>query len=242
LPSVSYGQGLALPIPDRNSKEWRRITTGQDSATDVGVSTLILEPNGLIRATFRISLSKSEDAPEKPGSKYKVRLLTIQFDSRKSVYRIIETTLQDSSDKEVYASGPNSAATWRPLVRSSQTYNTYYSAALNLQPLGVWKVSATSDPQATGSADGPASIVLALDRFQVGRNTCSMPSYESVLMTREEVAKLTLISTNGFELSDEKVKVVKIKCDLASETNILVLKSIDRAILLSGGNLFALER
>ena len=73
MPSVGYSQ-LSLPIPDR-SKEWRRIYTDQESTTDVGVSTLVLEPNGLLRATFRISLSKSEEAAEKPGAKYKVRLL-----------------------------------------------------------------------------------------------------------------------------------------------------------------------
>ena len=132
MPSVGYGQ-LSLPIPDR-SKEWRRIYTDQESTTDVGVSTLVLEPNGLLRATFRISLSKSEEAAEKPGAKYKVRLLTIQFDAWKKTYRVFETTLQDSSEKVVYASGPNSAAAWKPLARSS---NTYFTSALALPPLGV---------------------------------------------------------------------------------------------------------
>src|SRR6186713_745693 len=108
LPSIGYGQGLSLPIPEKNSKEWRRINTGQDSTTDIGVASLVLEPNGLFRATFRISLSKSEEAAEKPGAKYKTRLLTIQFDTRKTAYRIFETSLLDSSDKVVYASGPNS--------------------------------------------------------------------------------------------------------------------------------------
>ena len=60
MPSLGYGQ-LSMSIPDRN-KEWRRISTDQESTTDVGVSTLMLEPNGLLRSTFRIGLSKSEDA------------------------------------------------------------------------------------------------------------------------------------------------------------------------------------
>jgi len=241
---VSYSQDLSLPIPHRTSKEWPRINTGQDSTTDIGASTLVLEPNGLLRATFRISLSKSEDAAEKPGAKYKVRLMTIQFDSRKSVYRIFETTLLDSSEKVVYASGPNPAGTWRPLVRSSQTYNTYYSAALNLQPLGLWKVSSTSDPQAIAPAD-QSSVAITINRFQVGSNTCSMPSYESTTMTIDELAKLTGLSTSRVQIADEKANIVKIKCEspnLTSEIHILILKSIDRAMLVSGGNLFALER
>jgi len=240
MPSVAYSQ-LSLPIPDRN-KEWRRIYTDQESTTDVGVSTLVLEPNGLLRATFRISLSKSEEAAEKPAAKYKVRLLTIQFDARKKAYRGFETTLLDSSEKVVYASGPNSAAIWKPLARSS---NAYYTAALALPPLGLWKVASSSDSQTT-STDSAFSVAATMDRFQLGRNTCSSPSYESASMTNGELAKLTgLSSSSDLQLASEKVNVVKIKCDspnLSSETQILILKSGDRAILLSGGTLYALEK
>ena len=245
LPFVGYGQSISLPIPERTAKEWRRINAGEDSATDIGVSTLVLEPDGLFRATFRISLSKSEEAAEKPGAKYKARLLTIQFDPRKPAYRIFETTLLDSSDKVVYASGPVSAGAWRALVRTSQAYNIYYSAALDLPPLGLWKLASSSNAQAVAPGD-TLSVATKLDRFQVGRGTsCSKPSYESASMTREELAKLTGLATNSFQLSDERVNVVKIKCDspnLTSETHILILKSIDRAILLSGGDLYALEK
>jgi len=246
LPFVGSSQSFSLPIPDRPGKEWLRITTAQDSTTDVGVSTLVLEPNGLFRATFRISLSKSEDAAEKPGAKYKVRLLTLEFDPTKPAYRIFETTLLDSSDKVVYASGPISSGTWRPFVRTSQTYNTYYSTALNLPPLGLWKITSSSNSQPSSSGDGPSSVAATMDRFQIGRITsCSRPSYESAPMTRDDLAKLTGLSKNAFQLSDEKVNVVKIRCDSAnitSETHILILKSVDRAILLSGGDVYALEK
>jgi hypothetical protein len=242
MPSALYSQGLSLPLPDRNNKEWRRINTGQDSTTDVGVSTLVLEPNGIFRATFRIELSKSEEASEKPGAKYKTRLMTIQFDSRKKTYRTFETKLLDSSDKVVYESGPTSTSTWRPLVRSSYTY---FSAAVSLPPLGLWKVASSSDSQ-TISADGAFSVATTMDRFQVGRNTCSAPNYESTSMTRDEVAKLTGLGSQGdVQMAPEKVNVVKIKCDspnLTSEIHILIPRSIDRAVLLSGGTLYALEK
>lgn len=240
IPPAAYSQ-LSLTIPDRN-KEWRRINTDQESTTDVGVSTLVLEPNGLLRATFRIGLSKSEDAAEKPGAKYKTRLLTIQFDAWKKAYRVFETTLLDSSEKVVYASGQNSAATWRPLARSS---NAYFTAALTLPPLGTWKVASSSDAQTT-SSDSAFSVATTMDRFQVGRNTCSSPNYESASMTRAELANLTGLSTqNGAGMDPEKVNVVKIKCEspnLSSEAHFLILKSLDRAILLSGGTLYALEK
>ena len=241
MPSIGYGQ-LSMPIPDRN-KEWRRISTDQESTTDVGVSTLMLEPNGILRTTFRIGLSKSEDAAEKPGARYKTRMLTIQFDSRKKAYRVFETTLLDSSEKVVYSSGPNPAAVWRPLARSS---NTYFTAALALPPLGTWKVTSSSDTEAMTSASGPLSIAMTMDRFQVGRTTCSTPSYESASMTRDEAAKLTGLSPNGIQETDENVNVVKIKCEsptLTSEIQFLILRrTADRAILLSGGNLYALEK
>ena len=73
-----------------------------------------------------------------------------------------------------------------------------------------------------------------------------MPSYESASMTRDEVAKLTGLSTqNGAQLDPEKVGVVKIKCDspnVTSDPHILILQSVDRAILVSGGTLYALAK
>ena len=64
-------------------------------------------------------------------------------------------------------------------------------------------------------------------------------------MTREEVAKLTGLPLNNVELSSEKVNVVKIKCEsanLTSEVHIFIPRAADRAILLSGGTLFALMK
>jgi hypothetical protein len=238
MPSVGFSQGLSLPIPDR-TKEWRRISTDQSSTTDIGFSTLLLEPHGLIRATFRIELSKSEEVAGKPGAKYKTQLLTIQFDSRKKAYRIFETTLQDSSGKVVHSSGPNSAGTWKQIARSAYTF---YEAALNLPPIGNWTVASSSDPQATVS---DAQVAVRPERFQVGRNTCSLPSYESTLMSRDELAKLTGLAPNAFQLDLERINVVKIKCDspgLTSESHILILKSVDRAVLLSGGELYSLAK
>jgi hypothetical protein len=61
LPAVGYGQGVSLPIPDRNSKEWRRINTDKLNHRR---RSRHLDPGTerILRATYRISLSKSEDA------------------------------------------------------------------------------------------------------------------------------------------------------------------------------------
>ena len=235
-PSNLRGQNILDLFPDR-VKDWQRLSTEKDSSTDVGIRSLVLEPNGLFRATFRIQLAKAEKAPEKPDAKYKTRLMTIQFDSRKRMYRIVETTLLDSSEKVVYTSGQLTDAPWRRGDGGS-----FYSAAIQLPPLGQWKVMSTSDSE---SSENIYSVTTEVDRFYVGRTSCTGPDYESTLMTREEIAKLTGLPIKAFPMSDEKVNVVKIKCSSlnpASEIHILVPRALNSAILLSGGILYTLQK
>jgi hypothetical protein len=235
-PPELRGQNLLNLFPDR-VKDWQRLSTEQDSTTDVGVRSLVLEPNGLFRATFRIQLGKAEKAPEKPDAKYKTRLMTIQFDYRKRAYRIVETTLLDSTEKVVFTSGQLTDAPWKPGSGGS-----FYSAASQLSPLGSWRVMSTSEAEASQSI---YQVMIEVNRFQVGRTGCTGPDYESTSMTREEIAKLTGLPISAFQMSAEKVNVVKIKCsspDLASEIHILVPTALDRAILLSGGTLYTLQR
>ena len=236
LPSPLKAQPNLLELFPKGTKEWQRVSTDADSTTDVGAQTLILEPNGIFRATFRIQLGKSERAPEKPDVKYKTRLMTVQFDSRKNVYRIFETILLDSTGKEVYTSGQLTDSAWK------KGSGFFYGAAANLSPLGDWKVISSSE---TGATERVTRITTQLDRFEVGRMTCSPPDYESASMTREELVKAAGVWAGNIEMSNEKVNVVKIKCSspkLASEIHTLVLKSLDRAILLSGGAVYGLER
>src|SRR5688500_16290248 len=85
----AHGQNLLDLLPRDRQKEWQRIVTGPDSTTDVSTQSLVLEPDGIFRAKFRTTFSKSEKSFERPGVKYKPRLETIQFDSRKYLYRIL---------------------------------------------------------------------------------------------------------------------------------------------------------
>jgi hypothetical protein len=228
-------QNLLDLIPER-SKEWKRLSTEQDSYTDVGVSSLVLEPHGILRATFRTRLSKLERAPEKPDVKYKTRLMTLQFDSRKDMYRIFETTLLDSSEKAVYESGQLTTGAWKPTSGGA-----FLTAASYLPPLGNWSVTSSSDNQ----RNDVTGVSLVLERFQIGRTTCSLPSYESTSISREELAKLTGLAASKIQPSVEKVNVIKMTCDsltLTSEIHYLIPRGVNRAILLSGGTLFSLQQ
>jgi hypothetical protein len=71
-----------------------------------------------------------------------------------------------------------------------------------------------------------------------------MPSYESTTMTLDELAKLTGLSTSRVQIADEnehRQDQMRI-AESHFRYPYLILKSIDRAMLVSGGNLFALER
>ena len=238
LPSPLKAQPNLLELfPDRKS-EWKRLSTDDNSTTDVSVSSLVFESNGIFRATFRIQVGKPERAIEKPGIKYKTRMMTLQFDSRKNAYRTFETILLDSSKKVVYESGKLVDAPWIP-----GQAGIFYRAASKLSPLGLWSVVSSSDSVASGHITG---LTTQLDRFQIGRTSCSVPDYESVSMTRDEFAKLSGIRTAAsiVDMSTDKENAVKIKCstsNLTSEVHFLILKSLDRAILLSGGELYVLE-
>lgn len=236
LPRQLHAQQNVLELfPDRK-KEWKRLSTDADSTTDVSVGSLVFEPNGIFRATFRIQLGKPEKAPEKPDAKYKTRVMTFQFDYRKTSYRIFETTLLDSSEKVVFTSGQLVDAPWKSGLPPS-----FFQAASRLSPLGRWAVTSSSEAD---TPDIVTSVTTRLDRFEVGRKICSAPEYESVSMTREELAKVAgLWATRVVEMSDEKVNAVKIKCaSPTSEIHLLIPKSLDGAILLSGGALYALAR
>ena len=160
--------------------------------------------------------------------------MTLQFDSRKKMYRIFEKTLLDASDKTLYESGQLTSGDWKPTSGGA-----FFTAASYLPPLGNYSVVSTSErSDVTG-------VAVGLDRFQIGRTTCSLPSYESTSLSREELAKLTGLPTSINELSDEKVNVIKMKCDspnLTSEVHFLIPRAANRAMLLSGGTLFSLQQ
>lgn len=243
---------FVLHLPEGN-KEWKRISTDADAAIDVSTSSLNLESNGRIRATFRFSLAKQETAYEKPDAKYKTRLETIQFDARDDTYRIIETKLLDSRGKVVFESGLDLNRPWKPI--NSVTAGKFFSVAVGLSPLGAWSVVAARYPHGSPSPTEEDSPIDALktntmvstriNKFEVGKKSCSTPTYEPSMIQADEFIKWTGFSLKDAGFSTDKVEAIKIKCEtsqLVSEIHVLLLASATRATLLSGGVILDLEK
>ena len=244
------GQNLLDLLPRDPQKEWQRIVTGPDSTTDLSTQSLVLEPNGIFRAKFRTTFSKSEKSFEKPGVKYKTRLETIQFDSRKYLYRILGSALLDSSEKPVFTA--DVPGDWRPV--RGRTAGVLYSAASRLGPLGWWTVVGVRyfDGVTASPEDDPdlaqlkgRGVTTQLEKFEVGKVTCSPPSYEMRSIRNDEFAKATGRSLRAAGFSGDQLESLLIKCQPiggSSELHILVFGPNDQATLLSGGVLLDLEK
>ena len=253
LPAFAYGQNILDLLPERKN-EWQRVSTDTYGVIDVNTSSLVLETNGRIRATFRTTLSKQEQLVEKPGTKYKIRLDTFQFDSREGTYRLIETDLLDSRGNVVYASGMNTTGAWKPL--HGRSAGQFYQTAIALPPLGAWTVVAARYPDGTvprSKDDDPSGptllrsrVMTELHNFEVpGEKRCTTPSYESASLKNDEFAKWTGFSLKDAGFVTDKVDAIKIRCassDLTSEIHVLLFTAANRATLLSGGVLLDLER
>lgn len=239
-------------LPPRD-KEWKRISTAGDSQVDINTSSLILESNGRIRATFRFSLTKQETAFEKPDSKYKTRFETIQFDVREDTYRRIQTKLVDSRGKVVYETGLDMDQPWKKI--NSVTAGRLFSVAVGLSPLGAWSIVAARYPYGNPSPieeDGPMTTLrpnsrvnTRIDKFEVGKKSCLSPTYEPSMMRADEFAKWTGVALKDVGFPADRVEAIKIKCETServSEIHVLLLASATRATLLSGGVLIDLEK
>jgi hypothetical protein len=251
--SSSFAQQNILELFPERDKEWRRVSTATDAVIHVNTRSLVLESNGRIRATFRFRLGKKEKAVEKPGAYYKTRVETIQFDTREQTYRFIETTLLDGDGKIVYASGPVTTRAWKPI--GGRTVGQFYRVAVELPPLGAWTVVAarypdgTTPPSDKNTPNAPplvsSRVNTRVDQFGVGRNTCNTPSYESAPLQGDEFAKWTGFTLKDAGISTETVDAIKIKCessDRISEIHILLIASVARAKLLTGGVILDLEK
>lgn len=249
----TFAQHNILDLFPERDKTWQRVSTETYTVIHVNTKSLVLESNGRIRATFRFRLGKKEKAIEKPGAYYKTRLATIQFDTREGTYRYIETTLLDGDGKVVYASGLHAGGAWKPITGAAAS--ELYRVAIELPPLGAWTVvgarypDGTSPPSDKNDPSNPplvsSRVNTRFDQFEVGRQVCKTPSYESALLRGDEFAKWTGFSLKDAGFSIEKIDAIKIKCESparASEIHLLLIASTDRAKLLSGGVLLDLEK
>jgi hypothetical protein len=136
---------FAVPIVSAKD-EWQRVITGGELNIDVNTTSLVLQPNRALSAKFRTTLSKSESVAAKASTSYRVRLETIQFRSREWQYRIVETTLLDSSGKTVLSYPYDEEIGWKDMKSPTRAvFSARLVACLRLVPgksfrLGMPKV------------------------------------------------------------------------------------------------------
>ena len=243
---VASAQDLTFSLPRSHEKIWQRVLTGPDSNIDVKTASLVLEPNRLFRSQFRTTFARSEESFEKPGTKYKTRLETFQFDAQNDKYRVIETTLFDSSEKIVYESGPLTTRSWKPL--RGQTVARLYETAAGLHPLGTWTtigIWAAGSEQSASSEELQGRLSLHLNRFATGRTNCTAPRYESVIMRGDDFSSMTGREPTAAGFPEPKIAAVRIRCEPktgSSELHILFLAAAGRATLLSSGVVYDLQK
>ena len=227
--------------------EWHRVITGPGFNIDISESSLKLEPNRVISAKFKTTLSTSEKIGGKSDLKYKTRLETIRFDSKERRYSISETALLDPSGKVVLSSSSNE---WKPI---KGTASQLYQRALTLPPFGSWKVNTYwyADGKPAAIEDPPdlrkligASLWLTFDNVQLAGENCARPSFELKSISDEEFLKRTGSSFKSIGIEARKVDSVSMRCETSGsnlEQTFFLLFPDGKLLLLWEGVFLELE-
>lgn len=223
---IRLGQVVALfalfaatGISQKDSDKWLRVVTGEDSVIDVDKTSLAIEPNQLIQADFRTVLSKNEPIPEKPGTKYSTRLNTIEFDLKDGRYRVLKSTLSDSSGALLLSSQSHDTSKWRSA--SDGTANRLYSVAEQLAPFGSWAVRSYRYPSGeTPQNDDPKELTalvgedisLRLRYVQVSDKVCQTPVFDPLTITSGEFQKRFGTPLTALGLKTDKINALMLSC------------------------------
>lgn len=235
-----------------NVDPWLRVITDEESVIDVNRSSLVLEPNRVIRAEFRTQLSKPEVVPGKLGVKYQTRLDSIQFSLTDNRYRIAKSNLLDASGKTVMLYSTTDANKWKS--RGGRTASRLFSAAGQLPPFGVWRVvtyryasgelPSVQDPPELTSLVG-SDILFSLDRVVVRNETCSSPVFDPKAITNEEFVKRLGSSITSLGIASGKLEAILVACksrtNLPVQTFVLRLPG-NKALMLWDGVFLEMER
>lgn len=210
---------LALSIRAQEAKEiWQRIYTGEDSVIDVSVSSLRFDAGHILRAKFRTLLSKAEGLKEKPGAKYQSRLETIEFNLAAHRYRFSEITLLDSTGDTVQSYEAKASEDWK-VLKAGGMMRRLLDAARQLPPLGEWRVVDVrfGDGPPTDAPESKrhlgTTVRLSSDRAEVGNKACSLPAYQSKLVTDKEFFAELGISMDAIGIKANQAETTVVKCE-----------------------------
>jgi hypothetical protein len=210
---------LAISIRAQGEKDrWQRVYTGEESVIDVNVSSLTFEVSHILRVKFRTILSKPESLKEKPGTKYKSRLETIEFKLTEKRYRFYDIGLLDSAGKTVQSYEANTSEDWK-VLKDGGMMQRLFDAARQLPPFGDWKVvdyrfgdGTPIDAQEFRRLLG-TRVRLNSDRAQVGMKVCSLPAYQSKPVTNKEFFQELGISLESIGIKANYADTIVVKCE-----------------------------
>ncbi|HKY45357.1 MAG TPA: hypothetical protein VJM50_19855 [Pyrinomonadaceae bacterium] len=207
--------GPSLVRAQQTKDKWQRVYTGAESVIEINTSTLKFAPDYILRVQFRTIFSHAETLPGTSDTKYKMRLETIDFKLNEGRYRISETSLLDSSGKELQWYTTNQMREWR-VLKSGGVTEKLFIAARSLPPFGVWKVVAYR------LADGgPESrelekligvrVNLQTNRAEVGEEICSLPAFEDKRASNEELFRELTVALKSIGVQ-ESAEMITISC------------------------------
>ena len=210
--------GPGLVCGQQTKDKWQRVYTGAESVIEINTSSLKFAPDYILRVQFRTVFSHAETLPGASGTKYKMRLETIDFKLNEGRYRISETSLLDSNGKELQWYSTGQMREWR-VLKSGGVTEKLFIAARSLPPFGIWKVIAyrlaDADPKETKPRELEkligVRVNLQTNRAEVGEEICSLPAFEDKRASNEELFRELTVALKSIGVQ-ESAEMITISC------------------------------
>ena len=199
--------------------KWYRVYTGEGYVIEINASSLRFQPDHVLRVQFRTILSNPEPLGGSSGEKYKIRLEAIEFKLDERRYRISDTSLLDSSGKELQWYTTDQMREWRVLKPGGVT-ERLFSAARAMPPFGTWKVIAyRSIDGALNQADSKelekligARVNLQVNRAEVGADVCTFPAFEDTRSPNAALLQDLATALKSVGVQADSADMVTISC------------------------------
>lgn len=210
--------GPGLIRAQHTKDKWQRVYTGEESVIEINTASLSFQPDQILRVQFRTVLSHPETLPGTSGAKYKTRLETIDFKAT-GRYRPFETTLLDSSGKELQSYSTTDLEEWR-VPRAGGVTERLFNAARTLPPFGAWKVMdyrIADGKLERAEASELEELIgvrvnLQFNRAEVAGDMCTLPSFEDKRSSNEEVRQELGIELKSIGIRGESAEMINISC------------------------------
>jgi len=217
------------------------------------VANCRLEPNHILRVEFRTILSKPEDLDGPTGTKYKIRLETIDFKATDKRYRLFDTSLLDPNGKILRTYAATTVDNWK-VLKAGGVMERLFNAVRALPPFGSWKVveyrfadrtSHEAKPSTELSSLVGTRVRLQIDRAEVGAKVCTAPVYEDKQATKEELFRQLGIELESVGIRADHAEMINVRCDGNDWTpaqSLLVKVKQDGMLMLWKGVFLVLKR